>query len=106
MRDVDGSSDLDVIAISAQHHHVSNHQVHNHINPILFLHLWKQDPHVRMIEKDIRQGDIPNLDILISPLAKELDLPNLVHDLLRKDLVAIRGLDRDLAVVVRHDVYF
>ena len=54
---------------------------------------------------DIRQGDIPNLDILVCPLVEELDAANLCGDILGEDLVAgLRDLNFDIAGF-RHDCY-
>lgn len=47
---------------------------------------------------DVRQGDVPNLDILVAPFVEELRLANLLRDVLRQGGVLLRRLDFDLAV--------
>lgn len=49
-----------------------------------------------------RQGDIPNLDILVAPLVEELDAANLLGNVLGEDGVTLRRLDLDFAGGVRH----
>lgn len=46
----------------------------------------------------VRQGDVPNLDILVAPFVEELRLANLLRDLLRQGGELLRRLDFDLAV--------
>jgi len=45
-----------------------------------------------------RQGDVPDLDILVAPLVEQLDAANLLCDVLGQDGVALGRLDFDLAV--------
>lgn len=47
---------------------------------------------------DVRQGDVPNLDILVAPFVEELRLANLLRDVLWQGGVLLRRLDFDLAV--------
>jgi hypothetical protein len=45
-----------------------------------------------------RQGDIPDLDILVAPLVEELGGANLLGDILGQHRVALGRLDLDFAV--------
>lgn len=56
----------------------------------------------RIIGGTVRQRDVPNFNILIAPLVKQLDAANLFGNLLGKHLVAGGALDFDFAF--RHDV--
>ncbi len=49
----------------------------------------------------VREGDVPDLDIIVAPLVEQLDAADLVGDLLREDGIAGWALDLDFAV--RHD---
>ena len=45
-----------------------------------------------------RQGDIPDLDILVAPLVEQLGGANLLGDILGQHRVALGRLDLDFAV--------
>jgi hypothetical protein len=49
----------------------------------------------------IREGDVPDLNILVAPLVEQLDAANLVGHLLGEDGITGGALDFDFAV--RHD---
>ena len=57
-------------------------------------------------EESLRQGDIPNLNVLVTPFVEQLDAANFIGDLLGKHLVARDGLDFDFDffdfLVIRH----
>lgn len=52
--------------------------------------------------ESLRQGDVADLDIFVTPLVEELDGTNLISDLLGQNGVARNGLDFDFSAV-RHD---
>lgn len=49
--------------------------------------------------EDIRQRNIPNLNVLVAPFVEQLDAANLVRHLFRQDLVSARVLDFNLPVI-------
>lgn len=77
------------------------------INSPMFNHLISVPlyPPCCLNEQDLRQTDVPDLNILVRPLVEKLDAANLAGDLLWQDLVARDGLDLDISVV-RHDCDF
>lgn len=51
---------------------------------------------------DEREGNIPNLDVLVAPLVEELDAADLACDLFGEDLVARGGVLEDLRLAFGH----
>ena len=79
--DVDGLADLDVISV-----------------PFIFpLAIPRCLSHM-FAQKDTREGNISDLDVLVAPLVEQLGGANLAGDILGQDGVALRRFDFDLAV--------
>lgn len=53
----------------------------------------------------VREGDVPNLDVLVAPLVEQLDAANLLGNILGEDGVAGGALDLDFAVRHVCDLY-
>ena len=51
-----------------------------------------------LLRVDVREGDVPDLDILVRPLVEQLGAANLSGDILWEDRVGLDGLDFDLSV--------
>lgn len=84
--DVDGLADLDVVAV-----------VRFSSAPIIHT-----TPYSSLTALgDVREGDIPDLDVLVAPLVEQLHAANLAGDILWQDWVALGRLNFDLAAV-RH----
>ena len=102
VRQVDGSADLDVVAVvtssACAFHVASSHPPYRisrsssqSIPSIPIRPLVQTGAHSR-------QGDIPDLDILVAPLVEQLGRADLLGDILGQHRVALGRLNLDLAV--------
>jgi hypothetical protein len=49
-------------------------------------------------EESVRERDVPDLNVLVTPLVEQLHAANLCGDILRQDAVSGRGFDLNFAV--------
>ena len=106
VRLVDGLADLDVVAVWSHRQPLRSCIAVPVPHPLLYLQYRIPNPttdHIHLFPIALsgshsRQGDIPDLDILVAPLVEELGGANLLGDILGQDRVALGRLDLDFAV--------
>ena len=94
VRDVDRSADLNVVA--------AFQKMSVKLPPPRYSARLKSPNSLKFRKLDARQRDIPNFNILITPLVEQLDRANLIGDFLGENAErAVGDVDLDFAVV-RH----
>jgi hypothetical protein len=106
VRQVDGLTDLDVVAVWSHRQPLRSCIAVPVPLPLVYLQYRIPNPttdHIHLFPIALsgshsRQGDIPDLDILVAPLVEELGGANLLGDILGQHRVALGRLDLDFAV--------